>query len=324
MAMVVVKARVSTYNNYMNNKLRGMLIGLAVGDALGAPYEFSPLPINQEPEMRRVGATTGVWTDDTAMALCLADSLIQKGGYDSYDIMAKYSDWHTMGYRSFYNYGEGIGIQTERAIQEFIDSSPIIPVSRERSTKAGNGTIMRLAPVVIATHKQPIADTVKLAQVSARETHYSAEAEAGTEIFAAMLRNALKHSDKLQIVDVIEYTTDAIYSDMLARVLEPTTQAQLTDLGGYVVDGLRIAVWAFLQHDNIEDGYSAIIQVNGDTDTNAAIYGQLAGAYYGYESIPARWRNNLYLGEEIRLLTSKLAKMNSCPILQTWFEEDEK
>ena len=307
----------------MDDKLQGMLIGLAVGDALGALYEFSPLPANQEPEMRRVSGTTGVWTDDTAMALCLADSLLEKEGYDSYDVMAKYSDWLTKGYRSFYDFGEGIGIQTGKAIQEFIESSPIIPLSRERSTSAGNGTIMRLAPIVIATHKQPMEDTVKLAQVSARETHYSAESEAGTEIFAAMLRNALKLSDKLQIVNVIEYVTDAVYSDMLARVLEPTTQTQLTNLGGYVVDALRIAVWAFLEYDDIKDGYSAIIQLDGDTDTNAAIYGQLAGAYYGYETIPAKWRNNLYLGEEIRLLTSKLAEMKACPILQTRFEEDD-
>ncbi len=307
----------------MNDKLLGMLIGLAVGDALGALYEFSPLPANHEPEMRKVSGTTGVWTDDTAMALCLSDSLLEKEGYDSYDVMAKYSDWLTKGYRCFYNFGEGIGIQTGKAIQEFIESSPIIPLSRERSTNAGNGSIMRLAPVVIATHNQPIEYTVKLAQVSARETHYSAEAEAGTEIFAAMLCNALKLSDKLQIVSVIEHATDAVYSDMLARVLEPTTQAQLTDLGGYVVDGLRIAVWAFLEYDNIKDGYTAIIQVNGDTDTNAAIYVQLAGAYYGYESIPVQWRDNLYLGEEIRVLASKLAEMKSCPILQTRFEEDD-
>lgn len=307
----------------MNDKLQGMMIGLAVGDALGAPYEFDPIPANAKPKMRSVGDVTGVWTDDTSMALCIADSLLEKGGYDSYDVMAKYSDWLTNGYRSFYDFGEGVGGQTHKAIREFIDNDPIIPLNLARSSQAGNGTIMRLAPIVIASHKQSVADTVKLAQVSARETHYSAEAEAGTEIFAAMLRNALKLSDKLQIVNVIEYATDAVYSDMLARVLEPTTQAQLTDLGGYVVDGLRIAIWAFLEYDNIEDGYSAIIQVNGDTDTNAAIYGQLAGAYYGYKSIPARWCNNLYLGEEIRLLASKIAAMKVCPILQTRFEEDD-
>jgi ADP-ribosyl-[dinitrogen reductase] hydrolase len=303
--------------------LRGMLIGLAVGDALGASYEFNPLPENTEPKMRVVNNVTGVWTDDTSMALCLADSLLEKGGYDSYDVMAKYSDWLTAGYRSFYNFGEGVGGQTLKAIRDFIDEDPTVPVARKRSTLAGNGTIMRLAPIIIATHTQPIYHTVKLAQVSARETHYSVEAEAGTEIFAAMLRNALRLTNKHEIINVIEFATDSAYSDMLARVIAPATKAQLSNLGGYVVDGLRIAVWAFLNYDNIAQAYSAIIGLDGDTDTNAAIYGQLAGAYYGCDAIPNVWRNALYMGEEMMLLADRLAEMKVCPILLTRFEEDE-
>jgi ADP-ribosyl-[dinitrogen reductase] hydrolase len=307
----------------MMDKLRGMLIGLAVGDALGALYEFDPIALNAKPEMRSVGDTTGVWTDDTSMALCLADSLLEMGGYDSYDVMAKYSDWMTTGYRSFYNFGEGIGGQTQSAIRQFIDREPIVPTTRERSTQAGNGSIMRLAPIVIATHRLPIEQTIKLAQVSARETHYSAEAEAGTEILAATLRRALVLSDKQDIVRVTEYATDTMYNDVLARVLELATQAQLKNLGGYVVDGLRIAFWAFLHYDDIAEAFEAIIRLNGDTDTNAAIYGQLAGAYYGYNAIPRVWRDILYEEKEISDLSRQLASMPSCKIIRTRFQEDE-
>jgi ADP-ribosyl-[dinitrogen reductase] hydrolase len=307
----------------MTDKLRGMLIGLAVGDALGALYEFDSIAVNAKPQMRTVGEVTGVWTDDTSMALCLADSLLEMGGYDSYDVMAKYSDWMTTGYRSFYNFGEGIGGQTQNAIRQFIDRDPVVPAARERSTQAGNGSIMRLAPIVIATHRLPIEQTIKLAQVSARETHYSAEAEAGTEILAAALRNALVLTDKQAIVRVTEYATDTMFSDVLARVLEPATQAQLTNLGGYVVDGLRIAFWAFLLYDDIAEAFEAIIRLNGDTDTNAAIYGQLAGAYYGYSAIPKAWRDNLYEETVISDLSRQLASMPSCKIIRTRFEEDE-
>lgn len=306
----------------MNDKLRGMLVGLAVGDALGALYEFDPITPDVEPTMREVGNTTGVWTDDTSMALCLADSLLEMGGYDSYDVMAKYSDWLTSGYRSFYNFGEGVGGQTHNAIQAFIDKDAVIPITRERSTNAGNGTIMRLAPVIIATHNQPIEESIKLAQISARETHYSEEAEAGTEIFAAMLCKALGATSKQEIVTVDMFATNLTYSNVLSRVLKPATTTELTDLGGYVVDGLRIAVWAFLEYDNIAEGMEAIIRLNGDTDTNAAIYGQLAGAYYGYTPIPAKWKAELYLEQEIVEIADKLAAMKSCPILRTRFEED--
>ena len=96
---------------------------------------------------------------------------------------------------------------------------------------------------------------------------------AGTEVLSAMLRNALKLTSIYEIVDVMEFATDSTYSDMLAGVSAPTTKAQLTNLGGYVVDGLHITVWAFLNYDNMAEAYSAIIGLDGDTDTNAAIYG---------------------------------------------------
>lgn len=315
----------------MQNKARGMLVGLAVGDALGANLEFT---------IRNHGDVTddkiamcdgmwpkGAWTDDTSMALCLGNSLVECDGYNSYDVMEKYRRWVKEGYCSYDNKPAGdVGIQTLSAIERF-ENEPFIDKYDQRSERAGNGTIMRLAPVVIATTNLPINDTVKLAQISARETHYSWEAEAGAEVFAAMLRQAMKLEDKEEIVRVEKFSTGEVYDDILGRASkgsEKNRKTYLEDLGGYIVDALAIALWGFRNFGSFEDGMRAVVKLGGDTDTNGAIYGQLAGAYYGYEAILKTWKKDLLREEEIRELADRLFVMKKCPILETRFEEDKR
>ena len=321
------------------NHLRGALVGLTVGDALGATVEFlSAEEITSHGyDVGKMTAShvrhlpAGAWTDDTSMALCLADSLLECGGYDSWDVMAKYLQWQYEGYRSSVGYCFDIGGQVDRALVRFDQKDPVIKKGEPREWSAGNGAIMRLAPVVIAAaNHQTIEQVMRLAQVSARETHYSEEAEAGAELFAAMLYRALRLKDKNEIVDVAQFATyskySAVYNDILKRVMATSQrhhEKQLRNLGGYIVDALKIAVWGFLNHDDFRDGAVAVIKLGHDTDTNAAIYGQLAGAYYGYDAIPKDWRDKTIREPEIKELADKLAAMKSCPILDTRFEEDE-
>lgn len=313
----------------MQNKIRGMLVGLAVGDALGANLEFtisSHRDVTDDKIAMRDGMwPKGAWTDDTSMALCLGNSLVECGGYNSYDVMEKYRKWVKEGYCSYDNKPAGdVGIQTLSASERF-ENEPFIGKYDQRSERAGNGTIMRLAPVVIATTSLPINDIVKLAQISARETHYSWEAEAGAEVFAAMLCRAMELEDKEEIIHVEKFSTDEIYDGILERVLkgsEKDRKVYLKDLGGYVVDALAIALWGFRNFNGFEDGMRAVIKLGGDTDTNGAIYGQLAGAYYGYEAIPEVWRKDLLREGEIKELADRLLALEECPILRTRFEED--
>lgn len=311
------------------DKTRGMLVGLAVGDALGANLEFTihnHRDITDDKIAMHDGMwPKGAWTDDTSMALCLGNSLLERRGYDSYDVMEKYQNWVRKGYCSYDNRpAVDVGNQIQDALSRF-ESEPIIDEYDERSERAGNGAIMRLAPVVIATANLPFKNTVKLAQISARETHYSWEAEAGTEVFAAMLRSALEATDKAEVIHVEQFSTGEIYDDILKRVLkgsELSCQIYLENLGGYIVDALAIAIWGFRNFDNFASGMNAVMKLGGDTDTNGAIYGQLAGAYYGYESIPEIWKRELLRETEIRELADKLLAMKDCPILRTRFTED--
>lgn len=315
--------------NSVRNKTRGMLVGLAVGDALGANLEFTISDHNDVSDEKIAMSDgmwpKGAWTDDTSMALCLANSLLECQGYDSYDVMSKYQKWVDEGYCSYdHKPAADVGLQVQAAITRF-KTHPVIDQYDQRSERAGNGTIMRLAPVVIVTLEDPIEEAVKLAQISARETHYSWESEAGAEVFAALLRQAIELRDKEQIIHVEKFSTGEVYNEILGQVLEDSalnSKARLEDLGGYVVDALKIAVWGFRNFTSFEAGMRAVIKLGGDTDTNGAIYGQLAGAYYGYAEIPLTWRKELLRESEIRQVADKLLGLKHCPVLRTRFQED--
>ena len=311
----------------IKDKTRGMFVGLAIGDALGAPIEFcsSSLVSTEMHKVRHMHDTAvfpkGVWTDDTSMALCIADSLLECGGYNSYDVMDKYLDWYLHGYRSFFNYGNGIGNQVRQALGDY--RKPIVK-KVEYTDRAGNGTLMRLAPVVIATRKHP--DLV-MVRVSALETHFCHEVEAVTEMFANALYAALSGADKDAVIQAV---FDNLTSPKLNKIrdrLKPAMErcnshkgTELKDLGGYCVDTLAIALWGLKQFDDFKYGMLGVLSLGGDTDTNAAVYGQLAGAYYGYDAIPEEWRKDVYQGAELVKIADDLYKMKKCPILKTRFE----
>ena len=318
----------------LKDRAEGTLLGLAIGDALGTQVEFDFADDIREKERigavdldeMRAGGThglpAGAWTDDTSMALCLADSLLEKQGYDSNDVMLKYNRWYNDGYRSSIGVCFDIGQQIYLAITQFLsDENKLIDPS-QMSDRAGNGGIMRLAPAVIATANQPIVEAMRLAKISSRETHYSLVANAGAEIFGAMLWQALHESDKNKVTDVAAFSTGKTFDDILTQINSVRTKYELEDRDGYIVDSLKIAVWGFRNFTNFADGLKAVIRLGGDTDTNGAIYGQLAGAFYGREAIPQNWQDEVISGDEIVQLADKLLALKKCPIIKTRFKED--
>ena len=360
-----------TKQNIYRDKARGMLVGLAVGDALGAPVEFLPEPsdvyiaeMGDEIEHfhKNMRLPEGVFTDDTEMALCIADSLLAFKGYDSYDIMTRFVAWSDNGYRVYDGKAPmDVGMQTLRAIEDF-KLDPIVYADIPETDSAGNGAIMRLAPIVIANtflnkeypalkeayeKKMLVADpgdddseyidledikpTLDMAKLSCRETHNSTVAEAVTQMFATTLYLALHGLNKHNIACYFErWIRDVKYSDFCREnVNDITTRAfkkdglGLINLGGYIVDTFTIALWGLLNFDNFKDGMVAVIRLGGDTDTNGACYGQLAGAYYGYEAIPEEWRSGVYLSDELVEIADRLLELDKCPIIRTRFEDDE-
>ena len=303
-------------------------MGLAVGDAVGTTNEFK-VAGTFKPITDMVGGgpfllKPGQWTDDTSMALCIADSLLAKGHYDSFDVMERYQRWFSKGYRSSTDRCFDIGGQVRAALFDF-EHEQRVPVTAKRSNRAGNGAIMRLAPVVIAgfEHRE-IREIVVTAGLSARETHYSVEAEAATEVFAALLVGALLGWAPEHIINVGWASTGPAFDEMAARVIstDPAERASWeSETSGYIVHGLRLAVHGLLDFPSFKDATLAIANMGGDSDTNAAIYGQLGGAFYGIEAIPASWRSTLHQGEEIDALARALVDLRLKPPV-TRFDED--
>ena len=310
------------------SRARGALVGLAVGDAVGTTNEFKWAG-TFEPITDMVGGgpfllKPGQWTDDTSMALCIADSLLAQGRYDSFDVMDRYQRWYKEGYRSSTGTCFDIGNQVTRSLWDFREQQRV-PTSAERTTSAGNGAIMRLAPVVIVGFEsRDPREVVATARLSARETHFSVEAEAATEVFAALLVGALLGWSPQQLMDVSWASTGAAFDEMAARVISPDPQVRASweaETSGYIVNGLRLAVHGLLDFPSFKDAILAIANMGGDSDTNAAIYGQLGGAFYGIEAIPASWRERVHLGEEIDQLARDLVDLRlEAP--RTRFDED--
>ncbi len=334
-ALAEIKSRIEVIPEVdeATDRARGALVGLAVGDVLGVPIEFGWVSQDIEKSLDTIRTMPpyrgifGLWSDDTSMALCLADSLLEKGGYDSYSVMTKYLLWRDKGLNSLVNGGFGIGIQTDRTISQF-EEYPVIKANEPKTKSAGNGGIMRLAPAVIARDNASIEEAVELARISARETHNSLMVEITAEIFGAALYMALNGIEKeLIIEECFDYVTPDL-KDSYEEVGENMHRLigdngfGLRDLGGYTVDALTIALWGFTNADGFEDGMMRVLALGGDADTNGAIYGQLAGAFYGYQQIPELWRKKIGREKTIRERAEQLHAMKECPILATRFEED--
>ena len=334
-ALAEIKSRMEVIPEVdeMTDRARGSMVGLAVGDALGVPIEFGWVSQDIEKNLEEIRTMPpyhgifGLWSDDTSMALCMADSILEHGGYDSYDVMTKYLYWRDEGLNSMVNGGFGIGNQTNHTLSEFVHD-PVVKADAEKEWAAGNGGIMRIAPAVIVRDNVAIEEAVELARISARETHNSLMVEMTAEVFGAAIHLALNGAEKDRI---IEECFEYVSSDLKATYKEVSEDMHrriggdgscLRDLGGYTVDALVIALWGFANADGFEDGMMKVLALGGDADTNAAIYGQLAGAYYGYNQIPERWRKTIGREKSIRERAEKLHALEECPILATRFEED--
>lgn len=293
----------------IGERFRGSLLGLAVGDALGTSLEFRQRG-SFEPITDMLGGgpfclEPGQWTDDTAMALCLATSLVECGGFDARDQMLRYCRWADHGYLSSTGKCFDIGNTVRTALDRFRrDGNPFAGATDPRG--AGNGCIMRLAP--IALYFFPDLEQVEAsAAASSRTTHGAQECVDGTRLFARMLCRALSGATKAEVLDGDSAGFSAGPLILaIARGEYRSRSAEKIRGTGYVVQSLEAALWAFDRTSNYSEAVLAAANLGEDADTTAAICGQLAGAHYGEAGIPPLWRSRLALGAEIADLADRL------------------
>ena len=319
-------------------RFRGCLLGLAVGDAVGTTLEFKPSGtfslINDMVGGGPFQLNAGEWTDDTSMALCLAESLTELQTFDLRDQLQRYVRWWKHGHLSSNGLCFDIGNTTRAALAHFLQTGDVHS-GESASSSAGNGSLMRLAPVPMFYAQQPV-QAIEQSGESSRSTHGALEAIDACRFFGGLLCAALNGADKDILLGsrhspINQYwqqhpltpEIDEVAAGSYKTAIGPVTNlvsGVIQSVGatlikqssshiqgsGYVVKSLEAALWAFHNSEDFRDGCLLAANLGDDADTTAAIYGQIAGAYYGEQGIPETWRTRLAYREVIEAFADKL------------------
>jgi ADP-ribosyl-[dinitrogen reductase] hydrolase len=292
------------------SRQRGCLLGLACGDAIGTTVEFSPRgtfrPVTDMVGGGPFSLPAGAWTDDTSMALCLATSLVEQGRFDAADQMQRYCRWWQEGYLSSTGRCFDIGLTTRAALATFQQSGDPFAGSTD-PWLAGNGSLMRLAPVPMFFYPDVNAAR-RWSGESSRSTHAAAECIEACRLFAAMICAALAGKSKAEIL--FSHVADSFQCPKVRAIaLGAYREKSIDEIAGtgYVIKCLEASTWCFLQTDSFRDAVLMAVNLGDDADTTGAVCGQLAGAYYGEKGIPAEWLTRLTMVDQIRRLADRLA-----------------
>jgi ADP-ribosyl-[dinitrogen reductase] hydrolase len=295
------------------DRFRGCLLGLAVGDAVGTTLEFKP-PGSFKPIIGMAGGgpfrlKPGEWTDDTSMALCLATSLVEKNGFDPKDQMDRYCRWQEEGYLSSNGRCLDIGNTVSAALRRYRQNGD--PNAGSTSPHAaGNGSIMRLAPVPMFYYPD-VGAAVQYAAESSRTTHGAPECLDACRLLAGIIYHALSEALK---EDVLFEGSRSFQGEPKIMAIargeyrnKPIGEIRGT---GYVVQSLEAALWCFLHTETFEAAILKAANLGDDADTTAAICGQVAGAFYGESGIPTKWLEKLAMRDKISTLAEGLLSGN--------------
>lgn len=292
----------------------GVLLGLACGDALGQPVEgWSADRIAAEYGRLEdlVGGTRGLgagaWTDDTEQAVRLARSLADRGAFDPDDVAGRFLEWYRRG-------PTGIGGLTRAVLRRMDDGEPWRVASRREwerrpeGRNAGNGSVMRCAPVAVA-FADSTADLVVASRESSRLTHYDPRCVYGCELLNRVVAACLDGIG--DDWEALRTALGALPDDAPARLREPLVDLpdrEASDIrpSGYVIDTLAAALYHGLGASTLEDAVVEAVNMGGDADTIGAVAGAVAGARFGADELPERWLEVLHGVDELRRLARSL------------------
>jgi ADP-ribosyl-[dinitrogen reductase] hydrolase len=286
----------------------GAFIGLAVGDALGTTIEFSQRDA-YSPVVDMVGGgpfhlKAGEWTDDTSMALCLAESLVaNRGALDPKDLALRFVRWWNEGENSVNGRCFDIGVTTRSALTSFLRTGR--PAGSDDARSAGNGGIMRLAPAAIVANEDA-AKAATLARAQSKVTHAAPECLDSAEVLARILVAAIAGGGR-----------EALRAGIEARLASPKVKAVAEGAwrgkgrseirsSGYVVDTLEAALWAVAGSQHFEEAVLKAVNLGDDADTVGAVAGQIAGAVWGCSAIPGKWKLRLAWRDRLLAVAEEL------------------
>jgi ADP-ribosyl-[dinitrogen reductase] hydrolase len=292
----------------IKDRVLGALVGLAVGDALGVPVEFKTrdqfAPVTG---MRGEGShhqPAGTWSDDTSMALCLADSLLAdnlnlRSQMDHYCRWLDHAEWTAHGVMF------DAGNRTTQAIRDYQRTGTFL---YDDENSAGNGSIMRLAPAPMFCHAKAQRIAEVYGEASSMPTHSDVRCLSASRWMSAWMWRAMNGADLSALLDAGDLGV-RVSAPEIARVAAGSyrsLQRAQVKSSGYVVDTLEAALWALAHHTSFKETVLAAVNLGDDTDTVGAVAGQMAGALYGLSAIPPEWVHALARADEILALAERL------------------
>ncbi|WP_435358904.1 ADP-ribosylglycohydrolase family protein [Haloarchaeobius sp. DFWS5] len=306
-----------------NDRAAGALLGLACGDALGRPVEFRT-PTSIETEHGRltdmVGHGThnqpaGTVTDDTDMALCIARSLVESGGFDGRDVADRFLSWYESG-------PFDIGGMTARSIRAYRDGTPWDEAGRQvweasaEGTNAGNGSVMRCAPHAIA-YAEDFDRLATVSRESSAITHADPRCTWGCVLTNLTIAALVRGDDdplgtaldrvRTDAPDELVSAAESVHS--AAESVQTASAAELQN-SGYVVTTVQAGLFHGLRADSAEDAIVDAVAMGGDADTLGAVAGAVAGARFGASALPERWLDAMDCTTECRELADALVTLD--------------
>jgi ADP-ribosylglycohydrolase len=288
----------------------GALLGLACGDAVGTTLEFrSPgsfTPIDDMVGGGPFGLKPGEWTDDTSMALCLAESLLDRGDLDPADQMRRYLLWWHTGYLSSNGRCFDIGNTVRSQLLRFEQTGePVDPHPDQAS--AANGSLMRLAAVPIRWHTD-VGEAAERSGESSRTTHGADRPVDACRVLGAMIAALVGGEPAEAVFDPGFWRWGDLHPAIAAVAGGSWRDKSVSEVRGtgFCVDALEAAVWAVGGARDFRDAVLRAANLGHDADTTAAIAGQLAGARWGASDIPADWGDKVVMRDRIEALASGL------------------
>jgi ADP-ribosyl-[dinitrogen reductase] hydrolase len=301
----------------VDDRRRGALLGLAIGDALGAAIEFSAPGTFQPVTGYRAGGphrlNSGEWTDDTSMALALAASMADVG-WDLNDQARRYLRWWQHGDYSVNGRCFDMGLTTRAALLRFQQTGDARSSASTEEGSSGNGSIMRLAPVPIRfSHLFPdrAPELAVFAAESSLPTHASPQCVSACQYLALIMVGLMHGIDRETVLSPnweplqrlrADHPLHPSVDEVAAGSFRYRSPPKIVG-SGYVVRSLEAALWAFRRADNFREAVLKAVNLGNDADTTGAVCGQLAGAYWGESKIPETLRSGL---ARIDLLQSAL------------------
>ncbi|EER26690.1 ADP-ribosylglycohydrolase family protein [Coccidioides posadasii C735 delta SOWgp] len=321
-----------------HSKIKGSIFGVAVVDALGGPVEFhrrgSFAKVTGYRHNANFGVPPGTWTDDTSMTLCLAQALIEsKGTFVSQAAIRNYIKWWKEGYLSSTGYCFDIGAGTASALGIWLrffqrrasireddpdadnDEQPEIDRALKREIFCGNGSLMRVSPVGLV-YSHDLDQALSVALRSSMVTHPYPTCAECCMLYTKLIVCAVNGGTK---EDIAREFASTPFNDQNVRLrfLKYTgltdwmaTEERTIESTGFVISTLEAALWSFFTTSSFQEGALRAVNLGHDADTVGAVYGGLAGAFYGFESIPAEWLEGLQRKDIIEEISSGLVSLN--------------